>query len=122
MVFGSGDCAEKSKGRLSLHQEGDDGCLELFLESLLTGWQSSGHTMFGFNCSSAGVFAVGRWVTFDAEAFYQFGSTNLDNGRQGLTVLAVGASGGCSNIFSLAYHFSFLSPSLWNEWMDTLWF
>ena len=23
---------------------------------------------------------------------------------------------------SLAYHFSFLSPSLWNGWMDKLWF
>ena len=32
---------------------------------------------------------------------------------QGPTVLAVGAGGGCFDIFSLAYHFSFLSPSLW---------
>ena len=49
--------------------------LELFLVSLLTGWQSSGHNMYGFNssCSSAGVFAVGRWVTFVAGAFYKFG-------------------------------------------------
>ena len=31
---------------------------------------------------------------------------------QGLTVLAVGAGGGCLDIFSLVYHFSFLSPSL----------
>ena len=29
------------------------------------------------------------------------------------TVLAVGAGGGCLDIFSLVYHFSFLSPSLW---------
>ena len=51
------------------------GCLELFLASLLTGWQSSSHNMYEFNssCSSAGVFAVGRSVTFDAGAFYQFG-------------------------------------------------
>ena len=28
-------------------------------------------------------------------------------------MLAVGAGGGCLDIFSLAYHFSFLSPSLW---------
>ena len=57
-----------------LQQEDDDGCLGLFLASLLTGWQSSGHTIYGFNssCSSAGVFAVGRWVIFDAEASYQF--------------------------------------------------
>ena len=31
---------------------------------------------------------------------------------QGLTVLAVGAGGGCLDIFTLVYHFSFLSPSL----------
>ena len=58
-----------------LAAEGDGGCLELFVASLLTGWQSSSHNMYGFNrsCSSAGVLAVGRWVTFDAGAFYQFG-------------------------------------------------
>ena len=32
---------------------------------------------------------------------------------QGPTTLAVGAGGGCLEIFSLVYHFSFLSPSLW---------
>ena len=61
---------------MSLQQEGDAGCLGLFLASLRTGWQASGHTIYGFNsycsCSSAGVFAVGRWVTFDVEASYQF--------------------------------------------------
>ena len=31
----------------------------------------------------------------------------------GPTVLAVGAGGGCLAIFSLVYHFSFLSPFLW---------
>ena len=48
--------------------------LVLFLVSLLTGWQSYGHNMYGFNssCFSAGVFAVKRWVTLDAGAFYQF--------------------------------------------------
>ena len=75
MVFGSGDCAGSGKSRLSWQQQGDGGCLELFLTSLLTGWQSSGNNMYEFNssCSSAGVFAVWRWVTFDAGAFYQFG-------------------------------------------------
>ena len=29
------------------------------------------------------------------------------------TALAVGAGGGCLDIFTLVYHFSFLSPSLW---------
>ena len=33
--------------------------------------------------------------------------------RQGPTTLAAGAGGGCLDIFSLVYHFSFLSPSLW---------
>ena len=32
---------------------------------------------------------------------------------QGPIVLAVGAGGGCLDIFSLIYHFSFLSPALW---------
>ena len=33
--------------------------------------------------------------------------------EQGPTVLAVDAGGGCLDIFSLVYHFSLLSPSLW---------
>ena len=32
---------------------------------------------------------------------------------QGPTALAVGAGGGCLDIFTLIYPFSFLSPSLW---------
>ena len=32
---------------------------------------------------------------------------------QGPAALAVGAGGGCLDIFSLVYHFFFLSPSLW---------
>ena len=32
---------------------------------------------------------------------------------QGPIALAIGAGGGCLDIFSLFYHFSFLSPSLW---------
>ena len=32
---------------------------------------------------------------------------------QGPTALAVGAGGRCLDIFSLVYHFSFLTPSLW---------
>ena len=38
--------------------------------------------------------------------------TNLMTVGQGPIVLAVGAGGGCLDIFSLIYHFSFLSPSL----------
>ena len=32
---------------------------------------------------------------------------------QGPTALAVGAGGGCLDIFTLSYHFFLLSPSLW---------
>ena len=39
--------------------------------------------------------------------------TYLDSSRARPTALAVGAGGGCLDIFSLVYHFSFLSPSLW---------
>ena len=35
--------------------------------------------------------------------------------RQGPIALAVGAGGGCLDIFSLIYHFSVLSPSLWRR-------
>ena len=31
----------------------------------------------------------------------------------GPTALTVGAGGGCLDVFSITYHFSFLSPSLW---------
>ena len=34
---------------------------------------------------------------------------------QGPAALAVGAGGCCLDIFSLVYHFSFLSPSLWER-------
>ena len=33
--------------------------------------------------------------------------------RQRPTALTVGAGGGCLDIFSLVYHFSFHTPSLW---------
>ena len=32
---------------------------------------------------------------------------------RGLTGIAIGAGGGCLDMFSLVYYFSFLSPSLW---------
>ena len=40
---------------------------------------------------------------------------NLDEIGQGPIALAVGAGGGCLDIFSLVYHFSFLSPFLWER-------
>ena len=39
--------------------------------------------------------------------------TNLITVGQGPTALAVGAGGGCLDIFTLIYPFSPLSPSLW---------
>ena len=39
--------------------------------------------------------------------------TNLDCSREGPTALAVGAGGGCLDIFTLVFHFSPFSPSLW---------
>ena len=39
--------------------------------------------------------------------------TILNTVGQGPTALAVGAGGGCLDIFTLIYPFSFLSPSLW---------
>ena len=39
--------------------------------------------------------------------------TNWVRVGQGPTELAEGADGGCLDIFSLVYHFSFLSPSIW---------
>ena len=39
--------------------------------------------------------------------------TNLIVVGQGPTALTVGAGGGCLEIFTLVYHFSFLSSSLW---------
>ena len=39
--------------------------------------------------------------------------TYFDTEGQGPAALTVGAGGGCLDIFSLVYHFSFLPPSLW---------
>ena len=38
---------------------------------------------------------------------------NVDNVGQEPIALAVGAGGGCLDIFAVIYHFSILSPSLW---------
>ena len=39
--------------------------------------------------------------------------TSLITVGQGSAALAVGAGGGCLDIFTLIYPFTFLSPSLW---------
>ena len=45
---------------------------------------------------------------------------NLDRVGQGPTALAVGAGGHCLDIYSLVYHFFFLSPTLWEMARYTL--
>ena len=49
------------------------------------------------------------WVNFQCRGVL----LNWITVGQGPTVLAVGAGGGCLDIFTLIYPFSFLSPSLW---------
>ena len=49
------------------------------------------------------------WVSFQCQGVLHIWSRV----GKGPTALAVGAGGGCLDIFSLVYHFSFLSPSLW---------
>ena len=77
------------------------------------GWGLFGHffSRLSFLCSfSLGGGRVVRWcwVNFQCRASYK-----LDPVGQGPTGLAVGAGGGCLDIFTLIYPFSPLSPSLW---------
>ena len=65
-------------------------------------------------CHSYALFGGGRvvrmcWINFQCRGVQL---TWIVVG-QGPIVLAVGAGWGCLDIFSLIYHFSFLSPSLW---------
>ena len=39
--------------------------------------------------------------------------TSLDSSGAGAYCACIGAGGSCLDIFSFVYHFSFLSPSLW---------
>ena len=78
---------------------------------------SRGHIMTRFTLlrdSYSVIFGGGRvvrwsWVNFQCRGvlliWIRIG--------QGPTTLAVGAGGGCLDIFSLVYYFSFLSLSLW---------
>ena len=49
------------------------------------------------------------WVNFHCRGFLLIWITV----GQGPVVLAIGAGGGCLDIFSVMYHLSFLIPSLW---------
>ena len=65
--------------------------------------------MIGAPVAQLGGRVVQRcWVNFQCRGVLQIWIT----GGQGPIVLAVGAGGGCLDIFSLIYHFFFLSPSL----------
>ena len=67
--------------------------------------QIDGHT----NNPGGGRVVRRCWVNFQCRGVLLIWITV----EQGPIVLAVGAGGGCLDIFSLIYHLSFLSPSLW---------
>ena len=67
--------------------------------------QIDGHT----NNPGGGRVVRKCWVNFQCRGVLLIWITV----GQGPIVLAVGAGGGCLDIFSLIYHLSFLSPSLW---------
>ena len=68
-------------------------CLSMYLPVLLWGFRVVRWRWVSFQCR--GVLLI--WIRV----------------RQGPTALAMGAGGGCLGIFTLVYHFSCLSPSLW---------
>ena len=93
-----------------------DTCLELSNPKrktlvVVSGLISSFTVMFGIIALTTGGGRVVRWcwVNFQCQGDLLIWIIV----GQRLTVLAVGAGGGCLDIFSLVYHFSFLSPSLW---------
>ena len=57
------------------------------------------------------------WINFQCQGVLLY--TSLLVGQRPI-VFSVGAGGGCFDIFSLIYHFSFLSPSLWETARDRL--
>ena len=78
----------------------------LFLDSILSNYTHTHTTSF---LLGGGRVVRWCWVNFQCRGVLLI----WIRVRQGLTTLAVGAGGGCLDIFSLVYHFSFLSPSLW---------
>ena len=66
------------------------------------------HLHFYLTAIGGGRVVRRRWVNFQCRGVLLTWSTV----GQGPIVLAVGAGGGCLDIFSLIYHFSFPSPSL----------
>ena len=84
------------------------------------GWGLFGHffshlsLLFSFSlslCKGGGRVVRRCWVNFRCLGILLIWIIE----GQGPVVLAVGVGGGCLDIFSLIYHFSFLSPSLWER-------
>ena len=65
--------------------------------------------VFTFTTVGGGRVVQRCWVNFQCRGVLLIWITV----GQGPIVLAVDAGGGCLDIFSLIYHFSFLSPLLW---------
>ena len=71
---------------------------------------TSGHTNNYYTPETGGGRVVQRcWVNFHCRGVLLIWIIV----GQGPIALAIGAGGGCLDIFSLIYQFSFLSPSLW---------
>ena len=65
--------------------------------------------LFSYNIHGGGRVVRRCWVNFQCRAVLLIWIIV----GQGPIALAVGAAGGCLDIFSLIYNFSFLSPTLW---------
>ena len=68
-----------------------------------------GHDLTQSDTARGGRVVLKRWVNFQCCSVLLIWIIV----GQGPIVLAVGAGGGCLDIFSLIYRFSFLSPSPW---------
>ena len=105
----------KQQGPTALAVGAGGGCLDIFTLiypfSFLSPslWETTRYRL-KYCLKGSGVvgWCDGAGSTSSAGASY-----NLDTVGQGPTALAVGAGGGCLDIFTLIYPFSPLSPSLW---------
>ena len=81
------------------------------------GWGLFGHFYSHLSFLSSFSLSLGRGWSGGAKVLGKFPvpgrPTVLIRVGQGPTALAVGAGGGCLDIFTLIYPFSSLSPSLW---------
>ena len=91
------------QGPIALAVDAGGGCLDIF--TLLHPFSPLSPSLSGVG----GRVARRRWVNIQCRGVLLIWIMV----GQGPTVLAVGAGGGCLDIFSLVYQFSLLSPSLW---------